>query len=165
MRVLAQTCANDEHTLRYCNMEKVAEFLASLESDMRDIAAKSDGDFDALPLAVALVNVLGKVQDRKKTVLSYLSHKIVMFDLYAARVALCIFVTLLACTNRLLTSCMTLTPRNATPQQCRLLLRHCYKSELTDAYFHLSCAHNCNTTCCRCVDPLLKKLAGILPPM
>jgi len=98
-------------------------------------------------------------------VLSYLSHKIVMFDLYAARVALCIFVTLLACTNRLLTSCMTLTPRNATPQQCRLLLRHCYKSELTDAYFHLSCAHNCNATFCRCVDPLLKKLAGILPPM
>ena len=63
-------------------MEKVAEFLVSLEGDMRSIAAKSDGDFDTLPLALAFVDVLGKVQARKKTVLSYLSHKIVMFDLY-----------------------------------------------------------------------------------
>ena len=67
---------------RYCNMEKVVEFLVSLEGDMRSIAAKSDGDFDTLPLALAFVDVLGKVQARKKTVLSYLSHKIVMFDLY-----------------------------------------------------------------------------------
>ena len=63
-------------------MEKVAEFLVSLEGDMRSIAAKSDGDFDTLPLALAFVDVLGKVQARKKMVLSYLSHKIVMFDLY-----------------------------------------------------------------------------------
>ena len=61
-------------------MEKVAEFLTSLESDWR---IESD-DYDKHPMAIELGQLLERVQSKKKIVLSYLSHKIVLFDLYAA---------------------------------------------------------------------------------
>jgi hypothetical protein len=73
-----------ELVARYCNMEKVAEFLASLETDLRGIfnQTASSEEYERLPMAVELEQLLGRVQSRKKKVLSYLSHKIVLFDLY-----------------------------------------------------------------------------------
>jgi hypothetical protein len=61
-------------------MEKVAEFLTSLESDWR---LESD-DYDKQPMSIEFFRLLERVQSKKKNVLSYLSHKIVLFDLYAA---------------------------------------------------------------------------------
>lgn len=73
-----------ELVARYCNMEKVAEFLASLECDLRGIFEQkaNSEEYEKLPLAIELDQLLGRVQSRKKKVLSYLSHKIVLFDLY-----------------------------------------------------------------------------------
>jgi hypothetical protein len=71
----------EELVARYCNMEKVAEFLASLEGDLGDIAGVDAGEFEKLPMAADLAKLMERVQARKKNVLTYLSHKIVLFDL------------------------------------------------------------------------------------
>jgi hypothetical protein len=71
-----------ELVARYCNMEKVAEFLAALETDMRGIFGRSSEEFEKLPMAIELEQLLSRVQARKKKVLTYLSHKLVLFDLY-----------------------------------------------------------------------------------
>ena len=71
----------EELVARYCNMEKVAEFLASLEGDLGDIAGVDAGEFEKLPMAADLAELMERVQARKKNVLTYLSHKIVLFDL------------------------------------------------------------------------------------
>jgi hypothetical protein len=93
----------EELVARYCNMEKVAEFLTSLEEDLRSSFGQSDEEYAlatpkiriacslgvdsvdryaVLRMAVEMQRLLERVQSRKKKVLGYLSHKIVMFDLY-----------------------------------------------------------------------------------
>jgi hypothetical protein len=131
---------------RYCNMEKVADFLSSLETDLRSIFGQSDDEYDKLPMAVELSDLLGRVQSRKKKVLSYLSHKLVLFDLYEP---IC---------DRLFAPDPSQKNPVARPFRITPLLTECALRRRNTP----PCRVTLNS---RFVDPLLSKLAPMLPPM
>jgi hypothetical protein len=142
----------EELVARYCNMEKVAEFLSSLDSNLRQISLKSDAEFDQLPMAIEINKLMGTVQSRKKFILTYLSHKLVLFDLYEPLV------------DRLFAPDPSQKNPVARPFRITPLLAECV-APASDASFCFFPCRRCSAHCCRFVDPLLGKLASYLPPL
>ncbi len=114
--------------------------------------------YAALQMAVGMKRLLERVQSRKKKVLGYLSHKIVMFDLYEP---LCdrLFAPDPSQKNPVA------RPFRITPLLTEYVFRFnhdCYRFIFYLVYFLFIIFL---VPLLRFVDPLLAKLAPILPPM